>query len=243
MIEDIGDVRRGSYGRHHGQRRPDAPAFTHLAETVRQIAVIGDTFAIVLARHLAQALDAGLLGLGPADRAAAFLADGKAAQICPVRWGVLHGEPTIDDLRTAEFVVTDDPASVARLCLLRPTLLTQPKPRTGSIGSDVLIAWDGSDSAARAVRAVRPLLRDARHVRILAKADADPAVAGDILEEHGILTSTDIMPDDAVNLSECVRQQVDAHGIDLLVSGRTDQGRQPVWSHSLPYPACAWFTA
>ena len=82
MIEDIGDIRRGSYGRHHGQRRPDAPAFKHLAETVRQVAVIGDTFAIVLARHLAQALDAGLLGLGPADRAAASFSAHPRSTIC-----------------------------------------------------------------------------------------------------------------------------------------------------------------
>lgn len=243
MIEDIGDVRRGSYGRHHGLRRPDALAFTHLAETVRQVAVIGDNCAIVLARHLARALDAGLLGLGPADRAAAFEVDGKAAEICPVRWRVLYGEPTINDLQTAEFVVIDDPARAGRLCLLRPTLLTQPKPRTGSIGSDVLIVWDGSDSATRAVRAVRPLLRDARHVRILARADVDPSAADDILEEHGILASTEIMRGETADLSACVREQVDAHGIDLLVSGRTDQGRQPAWSNPLPYPACAWFTA
>lgn len=98
MIEDIGDVRRSIPGRHHGLRRPGMLPFPHLAEQVRQIAVIGDGGVIVLARHLARALDAGLLGLGPAERAAAFQADGKAAQICPVRWRVLRGEPTIDDL-------------------------------------------------------------------------------------------------------------------------------------------------
>ena len=81
---------------------------------------------------------------------------------------------------------------------------------------------------------MRPLLRDAGHVRILARADADPAVADDFLKEHGILASTDIIPGKTADLSAFVHGQIDAHGIDLLVSGRTDQGRQPAWSHSLP---------
>ena len=243
MIEDIGDVRRGSYGRRHGMRRPGALPFPHLAEQVRQIAVIGDGGVIILARHLARALDAGLLGLGPAERADAFQADGKAAQICPVRWRALRGEPTIDDLQTANFVVTDNPARAERLSLLRPTLFSQPKPRTGSIGTNVLIVWDGSDSAARAVRAVRPLLRDARHVQITAVGDADPAIVGQILEEHGILASTVTVPDDAAELDARLLEQIDAYGIDLLVSGRVHHGCRPIWSHPLPYPVCAWFTA
>ncbi len=243
MIEDIGDVRRGSYGRHHGLRRPGALPFPHLTEQVRQIAVIGNGGVMILARHLARALDAGLLGLGPAERADAFQADGKAAQICPVRWRALRGEPTIDDLQAANFVVTDSPARAEHLSLLCPTLFSQPTPRTGSIGTNILIVWDGSNGAARAVRAVRPLLRDARHVHITAVGVADPAIVVEILEEHGILASTMTVPDDAAELAARVIEQVDAYGIDLLVSGRMNHGCRPVWSHPLPYPACAWFTA
>ena len=242
MIEDIGDLRRGSYGRHHGLHREAAAPFRHLAEQVGQIAVIGDRGAMILARHLARALDAGLLGLGPAERAAAFVADGKAAQICPVRWRVRRGEATVDDLQTVDFVVTDDPARACRLSLLRPTLLSQPKPRIGSIGTDVLIVWDGSDSAGHALRAVRPLLRDARHVRILATAGADPSAAEDILEEHGIIARSGV-ESDPVEFARRVCEEVEAHGIDLLVSARPPNERRPAWSEPLPYPACAWFTA
>jgi len=240
MIEDISDLHRGSYGRHHGLHRESAVPFRHLADQVRQIAVIGGTGAAVLAQHLARALDAGLLGLGPQADAAAFEAQARVAEICPLRWRAVRGEPTIDDLQTVDFVVTDDAAGAQRLAALRPTLFSCPTPRTASIGTDVLIVWDGSDDAARAVRAVRPLLRDARHVRILATGHADPAIAEDILEQHGILSDTE---DETGDLAASVRELVAAHGIDLLVSARPCAGRQPAWSTPLPYPACAWFTA
>ena len=193
---------------------------------------------VVLARHLARALDAGLLGFGPQARAAEFEAQARAAEICPVRWCSPHGEPTADNLRTSDFVVTDDAAQAQSLSALRPTLLSRPAPRTGSIGTDVLIVWDGSDDAARAVQAVRPLLRDARHVRILAIGNADPAVAEDILQAHGILSDSETGCGDPV---ACVRGRVAAHDIDLLVSARPSAGRQQAWANPLPYPACAWF--
>ena len=195
MIEDVSDGRRGSYGRHHGLHRPSVQACVHLAEQVRQIAVLGGAGATLLARHLACALDAGLLGLGPAERAADFVAGAQAVQICPVRWRVLAGEPTMDDLQTATFVITDDPASARQISALRPTLFSRPAPRRGSIGTNVLIVWDGSSRAGLAVRTARPLLRDARHVRILATPGADPAGAAEILEEHGIVARIDAETD------------------------------------------------
>lgn len=83
MIKDVADLHRGSYGRLHSLYWEGAVPLRHLAEQVWQIAVFGGTGTTVRARHLARALDAGLLGLGEAGHAGAFEAQAKAAQDLP----------------------------------------------------------------------------------------------------------------------------------------------------------------
>jgi nucleotide-binding universal stress UspA family protein len=109
----------------------------------------------------------------------------------------------------------------------RPVLVLPPKLATRSVGSDVVIAWDGSREAVRALHDAMPLMRDAARISIveceadLARASHHPnaQAAQLILERHGFqaFSAVEILGSESTTdlLLECARQRK----ADLLVAG------------------------
>jgi nucleotide-binding universal stress UspA family protein len=100
-------------------------------------------------------------------------------------------------------------------------------PRAGQfaqVGRNVLVAWDQSRPAARAVREGLPVLREAERVSILAVGDpkaAKPRIDAltDYLDLHGIHAQAEVRhgPDTRVGSTLLARAQ--ALGSDLIVMG------------------------
>jgi nucleotide-binding universal stress UspA family protein len=102
----------------------------------------------------------------------------------------------------------------------------------------VLIAWDHSAPAARAVADALPILQSAAMVRIVtATDDKTPAeltsgmslVAH--LEEHGVKASFDMIKIDGSSIGKVLEADVNANAIDLLVMGAYHHSRlnEIVW--------------
>lgn len=119
--------------------------------------------------------------------------------------------------------VTADPDMPDRLILAvgRPVLII---PRVGEhpvIGERVMIAWDASRLATRAVNDALPLLERAKQVKVLA---VNPE-GGE--EGHGDIPSADIGLHLARHGIRCEAQHVSAHDVDvgdMLLSRAADQG-------------------
>jgi nucleotide-binding universal stress UspA family protein len=109
----------------------------------------------------------------------------------------------------------------------RPVLVLPPKSSTKTVGSNVVIAWDGSREAVRALHDAMPLMRDAARISIvecevdLARASHHPnaQAAQLVLERHGFqaFSNVEILGSESVTdlLLECVHHR----GADLLVAG------------------------
>lgn len=117
---------------------------------------------------------------------------------------------------------------------------------------DILIAWDHSAPAARAIADALPLLQTAASVRIITATDArsdDELRSGkalvDHLVEHGIKASFETVRIDGSSVGRVFEACVRSNGIDLLVMGayrhsrlneiiwggatKTVIGRPPCW--------------
>ncbi len=82
----------------------------------------------------------------------------------------------------------------------KPTLIVPREVRTGSVGEQVLIAWNGSAQAARAVTGALPLLRRARlvHVAIWSRHSVAAPFSGvdivSFLRRHGVEAAPHLSP-------------------------------------------------
>jgi nucleotide-binding universal stress UspA family protein len=103
---------------------------------------------------------------------------------------------------------------------------------------DVLIAWDGSAPAARAVGDAMPILKAAEKVRILTATDnATPEEIGsgraltEHLAEHGIEATFEMVAIDGSSVGKVLEAHVKANRTDLLVMGAFHHSRlnQIVW--------------
>jgi nucleotide-binding universal stress UspA family protein len=117
---------------------------------------------------------------------------------------------------------------------------------------DVLIAWDHSAPAARAIADAMPLLQSAISVRVITatdKASGDELRSGtalvDHLAEHGIKSSFEVVEIGGSSVGKVFEAYVGRNGIDLLVMGayrhsrlneiiwggatKTVIGRPPCW--------------
>lgn len=97
-----------------------------------------------------------------------------------------------------------------------------PAPHFGT----VVIAWDGSAKAARAVADAMPLLARASQVRILVVTDEKPTTrpgaALDLirhLEAHGVSSVVDEAPIGDRDIGRAVREYIAGRDVDLLVMG------------------------
>jgi nucleotide-binding universal stress UspA family protein len=91
---------------------------------------------------------------------------------------------------------------------------------------DVMIAWDHTAPAARAVADALPILRSASSVRIITATDdetpeqlASGAALASHLAEHGIKAKFDTVKIDGSSVGKVFEAHVDANAIDLLIMG------------------------
>lgn len=108
-------------------------------------------------------------------------------------------------------------------------LVTPPVP-PGSLGADVLIAWNGSAETARTIRSALPLLRLAERVTVLTVTGMTvPGPSGDAvvrqLTRHGI-TSSSLLVEAGLGESGHRTLEIAAErGADLLIKGGYTRGR------------------
>jgi nucleotide-binding universal stress UspA family protein len=123
---------------------------------------------------------------------------------------------------------TRDAADYIVLNAGSPVLLVPTRTATHGFGGSVLVAWDGSANAARAIRDAMPMLEKAEKVKVLA-VDPKPGKHGlgdlpgaDIahhLALHGVVAEAEHMPSAGVDVGDVVLNEAANMGADLIVSG------------------------
>ncbi len=123
---------------------------------------------------------------------------------------------------------TRDAADYIVLNAGAPVLLVPTRTATHGFGGSVLVAWDGSANAARAIRDAMPMLEKAEKVKVLA-VDPKPGKHGlgdlpgaDIahhLALHGVVAEAEHMPSAGVDVGDVLLNEAANMGADLIVSG------------------------
>jgi nucleotide-binding universal stress UspA family protein len=113
----------------------------------------------------------------------------------------------------------------------RPVMIAPPNPGDGGFGS-VIVAWNGSFQAARAVEYALPFLAKASEVILLVVGSTADDVGAPYLARnlgrHGITTKIDAIDPGAVSGRARGRALLDfthGHGSDLLVMGAFGRGQ------------------
>ena len=113
----------------------------------------------------------------------------------------------------------------------RPVLLIPPGG-TDSIGEKIVIAWNGSEQAARAVAFALPLLATARDIRIFHRSEQGDRQAGggpaelvEHLARHGIAAKLLAPALESGSVAEDLLNTCRSHAADLLVMGGYTHGR------------------
>lgn len=89
----------------------------------------------------------------------------------------------------------------------------------------VLIGWDGSSTAARAVHAALPMLSSAEKITVLliekkTRGDGQPgAEIATYLARHGLDVTIDVVTNPQAGVADTLLNYVSDHGIDLVVMG------------------------
>lgn len=122
----------------------------------------------------------------------------------------------------------------------RPLLLC-PEQHVDELRPDfenVMIAWDGSARAARAVGDALPLLQAAASVRVVTVADDNTDVIAqsgtalvDHLREHGVYASFETAKGGGSSIGKVLGSWANSHGIDAIVMGAYHHSRlnEIVW--------------
>ncbi len=124
---------------------------------------------------------------------------------------------------TGSGIAGGDALEAALLSADRPVLIA-PKSNTASIGTSVIIGWDGSLSAASAVTAAMPFIARAQKVTILCVNESDKdSSPNEVLETylslHGATPVTRIIKAEGRPIGEVLLGEAEAAGADLLVMG------------------------
>lgn len=178
---------------------------------------------------------------------ARFDAGVKSAAIASAEWRTADGDPAdvvALHARYADLVIvnqTDTDASYAThfadavlLGLGRPALLIPHAGEFKSLGRDVLVCWNASREAARAVTDALPLLQRAKKVTVMS-VDAHPSLTGhgdlpgaDIslyLSRHGVKAEVAQMPSAGVDIGNVILSRAFDLGADLIVMGAYGHAR------------------
>lgn len=110
----------------------------------------------------------------------------------------------------------------------RPVLLS-PTPAPDKLGNHVLVAWNGSAEAARAVAMTMPLLTRADKVTVMTVNDgdvsADPAALAKTLSLNGIAAETSLAVMDREGVAATLEAEAVKAGADVIVLGAYSHSR------------------
>jgi nucleotide-binding universal stress UspA family protein len=116
----------------------------------------------------------------------------------------------------------------------RPVLLVPYASSVASPGGNVVVCWDGSREATRAVHDALPFMRTARLTTILTvsgvRAEASPRIPGadiaTVIARHGIRVEVrDVKADAGALVGDTLLSEADGLGADLLVMGAYGHAR------------------
>lgn len=111
----------------------------------------------------------------------------------------------------------------------RPVLIAPPKP-PAKLGAKVLLAWNRSPQAARALAGAMPVVQGASdvlvfHVETGAKRGPSPESIQEYLKAHDVTSTVKIEPPDHRAIGEQVMDQAREFGADLVVMGAYSHSR------------------
>jgi nucleotide-binding universal stress UspA family protein len=111
----------------------------------------------------------------------------------------------------------------------RPALITPPHP-TKSVGGDIVIAWNRSAAAARALNAAMPLFDKADSIRLVyvdtrAKAGPSAEEAAAYVERHGFAVDVKTIPPHSQGVGSSLLRYTHAQNSNLLVMGAYSHSR------------------
>ncbi|RED48510.1 universal stress protein [Aestuariispira insulae] len=132
---------------------------------------------------------------------------------------ILGQEDEDKDMETYQSVPDNVILSAGRPVLVVPYIGTQAQ-----IGQSVMIAWDGSREAARAVYDARPILEQASSITILSAnpkrgEDAPGADLARYLSEHDIGSTIQKTVSDGVSVGDLLLNEISEGGYDLAIMG------------------------
>ncbi len=108
-------------------------------------------------------------------------------------------------------------------------VLMLPPHHSGNVGSTVLVAWNGSREASRAVHDALPLLQQSAKPVVLCAVGESAAVGLDravaMLERHGVQVHAERLQGADAHAGEILLAQAVAHDADLLVMGAYGHSR------------------
>jgi nucleotide-binding universal stress UspA family protein len=142
------------------------------------------------------------------------------------------------DLVVAGLGMPDDPSSEDNLVDVEKLVLACGRPVLGipvtmtsmQIGKSIMIAWDGSREASRALHDALPFLRAATSVQVVSidrdpVAVASPGEAVGHLRRLGITATIDDQLDLSLPVGDEILSRIDRTGVDLLVAGAFGHSR------------------
>ena len=122
---------------------------------------------------------------------------------------------------------TDEKITEGTLLASECPVLIVPDGNSGNRDEKIVIAWDGSDHALRAVRGAMPLLRKAKQVDVVIvanskRAEMEAQASSDIatfLARHRVKVEVNILPNIAAKISDIIRSHASDLGANLIVMG------------------------
>jgi len=155
-------------------------------------------------------------------------------------------DEVVHELRLADLVIVaqDDPdqPEPVREALIEsvlfhagaPLLIVPRKDAPAALSLDrVVIAWDGTITAARAVRSALPFLGAAKAVDIVIVDDGKELPTGQrvtgYLKRHGIAATVHTLPNPHKDVAGVLREQAEASGAGLIVMGAYGHSRLLEW--------------
>lgn len=155
-----------------------------------------------------------------------------------VRWVEAEGEPEAlltAAARASDLAVAARPEGVGGAGLVEQLVLTAgvpvlmvPPGVTAEPGRSVLVGWNGTREATRAVHEALPFLTGAGRVRLLAVGERAEASLGDavgMLHRHGVAAQPMAIAAPDGHAGEILLAEARTHGADLLVIGAYGHAR------------------